>query len=157
MPVMNNNKILESLQSLLHGRASRSEIAEIQESISDGNVAIATGERSVAIGGNANGAVIQVGDINISLTPDILQILMQPQHPPTLFVDVDEIQQPGEIPFGSNLKFLRNEVFTGREDDLKNLAKVAFDKNRSSFVVQIISGLGGTGKTQLAVEFGVGA
>ena len=50
------------------------------------------------------------------------------------------------------VKHLRNPYFTGRENLLKDLRQALTD-NRNAALVQTISGLGGVGKTQLAVEY----
>lgn len=51
-----------------------------------------------------------------------------------------------------DLKHPRNKNFTGREDLLQNLRQTLTD-DRSAVLIQAISGLGGVGKTQLAVEY----
>jgi len=64
---------------------------------------------------------------------------------------------PGGLPPGSYLPFPRNALFTGREEDLEKLASALTPSpgGRGEHVVvnQAISGMGGVGKTQLAVEF----
>lgn len=66
-----------------------------------------------------------------------------------------ELQRQGfvgpEYPI-RDLKHLRNTNFTGREDLLQNLRQALTD-NRSAVLIQAINGLGGVGKTQLAVEY----
>jgi tetratricopeptide (TPR) repeat protein len=66
----------------------------------------------------------------------------------------DEIPEPGRLPPGSRLPFGRNALFTGREQCIKGLAKTLLHGNSgSSPVPQALLGMGGVGKTQLAVEF----
>ncbi len=61
---------------------------------------------------------------------------------------------PGDLPIGSYLPFPRNAHFTGRSADLKKLADALIDAPQSGVVVnQAVTGMGGIGKTQLAVEF----
>ncbi|MFZ5909788.1 MAG: tetratricopeptide repeat protein [Chloroflexota bacterium] len=63
---------------------------------------------------------------------------------------------PGGLPPGSYLPFPRNALFTGREKDLEKLQTALCSPGagvRGSVVNQAISGMGGVGKTQLAVEF----
>ena len=61
----------------------------------------------------------------------------------------------GPLPPGSRLPFGRNALFTGREDSLKRLARaLVHDEAPSALVTQAVAGMGGVGKTQLAVEFG---
>ena len=61
---------------------------------------------------------------------------------------------PGNFPHVWNIPYRRNAYFTGREDILKRIRE-AFrtDKTVALTQPQAISGLGGIGKTQTAVEF----
>ncbi len=58
------------------------------------------------------------------------------------------------LPAGSRMPFARNPLFVGRESDLRALA-AAFVQGSTAAIGQIAAatGLGGIGKTQLAVEF----
>ena len=61
---------------------------------------------------------------------------------------------PGDLPTGSYLPFPRNGFFTGRKADLQKLADALLGDQQSGVVVnQAVTGMGGIGKTQLAVEF----
>lgn len=61
---------------------------------------------------------------------------------------------PGDLPPGSHVPFTRNAFFTGRAADLEKLAEVLLGEVQAGVVVnQAIIGMGGLGKTQLAVEF----
>ncbi|HAE60549.1 MAG TPA: hypothetical protein DCG54_13865, partial [Anaerolineae bacterium] len=62
---------------------------------------------------------------------------------------------PGDLPHGSHLPFPRNGFFTGRAENLKKLAETLLGDPLLPGVVinQALSGMGGVGKTQLAVEF----
>jgi hypothetical protein len=60
----------------------------------------------------------------------------------------------GELPPGSRVNFARNRLFTGREQDLKQLAEALLHSNGASPTVIVGAvGMGGLGKTQLAAEF----
>ncbi len=63
--------------------------------------------------------------------------------------------RPGQLPFGSYFPLESNPIFTGRAAYLEKLEKAFFDEQTSevSMLTQAISGMGGIGKTQLAVEF----
>ena len=67
---------------------------------------------------------------------------------------VDRLSDPGAVPPGSRMIFRRNPLFVGREDDLLRLA-VMLKGGGVAAIGQIAAatGLGGIGKTQLAVEF----
>ncbi|MGB1250990.1 MAG: FxSxx-COOH system tetratricopeptide repeat protein [Candidatus Promineifilaceae bacterium] len=62
---------------------------------------------------------------------------------------LDKVPSPSDIPAFSRMKFRENRHFVGRKNELCRLATVL--KSRQGQVV--ISGMGGIGKTQLAVEF----
>jgi len=79
-----------------------------------------------------------------------------------------ELPDPGPLPPGHRIPFGRNPLFTGREDELRDLAahllpdtederRDTRSEARSELVTHhsylVTSGIGGVGKTQLAVEF----
>lgn len=61
------------------------------------------------------------------------------------------------IPAGSYIPFIQNTLFTGRKNILEKLASnfqvVGKRKTTNLAVSQLITGMGGVGKTQLAIEF----
>ncbi|MGA7194749.1 MAG: toll/interleukin-1 receptor domain-containing protein, partial [Anaerolineales bacterium] len=58
------------------------------------------------------------------------------------------------LPVGHNIPFPRNTLFTGRGKDLESIAQSLLgDKPSATLISQAITGMGGIGKTQLAVEF----
>jgi tetratricopeptide (TPR) repeat protein len=60
----------------------------------------------------------------------------------------------GDLPFGSYLPLPRNRNFTGRITDMDKLAEALLADDQPGVVInQAITGMGGLGKTQLAVEF----
>ena len=60
----------------------------------------------------------------------------------------------GDLPLGSHLPFSPNPLFTGRVEDLRKLADALVNHASAGTVItQAITGMGGLGKTQLAVEF----
>jgi tetratricopeptide (TPR) repeat protein len=78
----------------------------------------------------------------------------EPVYTPPPPPDPDELPEPGSLPPGSRLAFQRNALFTGREEPLKALARTLLhDGATSTLVTQAVQGMGGMGKTQLAVEF----
>ncbi|MBI5354440.1 MAG: tetratricopeptide repeat protein [Chloroflexi bacterium] len=65
----------------------------------------------------------------------------------------EPLPSPSDLPLGSYLPFSRNPLFTGRKADLISLAESLLKQNSSTVINQAIAGMGGLGKTQLAVEF----
>lgn len=59
---------------------------------------------------------------------------------------------PGTLPSVWNVPFLRNPYFTGRESEFTELRAAITTKQRVA-LTQVISGLGGVGKTQIALEY----
>ncbi|KAF5425651.1 MAG: Tetratricopeptide (TPR) repeat [Candidatus Methanocomedens sp.] len=59
---------------------------------------------------------------------------------------------PGALPPTWNVPHNRNPNFTGREEHLASL-KTALNSGKSAALTQAIHGLGGVGKTQLALEY----
>ncbi len=70
------------------------------------------------------------------------------------FPESDELPDPGPLPPNSILPYTRNPDFTGREADLLALAESLCSQEGTSVPpTGAITGMGGLGKTQLAVEF----
>lgn len=70
--------------------------------------------------------------------------------------NVEELAPLGLLPAGSRLPFRHNPLFTGRQQNLLDLAKGFLSKEGKSekvVPVAIVTGSGGIGKTQLAIEF----
>jgi hypothetical protein len=65
------------------------------------------------------------------------------------------LPEPGPLPAGSRMPFPRNVCFTGRAGDLRALVRVLLHGDGRAVISQAatVSGWGGVGKTQLAVEF----
>ncbi len=69
-------------------------------------------------------------------------------------IPVDDIPEPSSLPPGSRIPFGLNPLFVGRREDLLWLAR-NLKEGQTAAIGQIAAatGLGGIGKTQLAVEF----
>ena len=79
-----------------------------------------------------------------------------PTYEPPPLPDPATLPAPGSLPPGSHLPFPRNACFTGREEVLKELARhLLYDgaAGGSPPPAVVVTGWGGVGKTQLAVEF----
>lgn len=68
---------------------------------------------------------------------------------------LDALDEPGLLPSSSVVPYPRNDNFRGRQQDLLQLATYLLSPLRDSEGVRtaVITGFGGLGKTQLAVEF----
>ncbi len=90
------------------------------------------------------------------LTPEAIAVLRSAYRPPEL-PRAGTLPWRGYLPPGSRLPFPSNAVFTGREEKLHELAsKLLYSGTKGVSVTQeaaVAMGMGGTGKTQLAVEF----
>jgi hypothetical protein len=98
-------------------------------------------------------------------TQQIKNILLERQTPkpkdqpnliPEVFTNPDILPEPSDfLPPSSRVPFYRNKVFTGRADDLEFLASSLLADNKTALITQTAAatGIGGVGKTQLAVEF----
>jgi len=62
-----------------------------------------------------------------------------------------ELPKRGALPPGHRVPFLPNAIFTGRQEQLKEIANILLDTSKDSIGVAI-TGIGGVGKSQLAVE-----
>ncbi len=129
----------------------------------------------ITIDGDVGHTNIIVGDSN-QVTSSSQPTLPGEKPPLPRYMPSDELPPPGDLPLGSSLPFPPNPLFTGREAQLRALAETLtpaltpdpFAKHPSgapkgrggrggretSVVInQAVAGMGGVGKTQLAVEF----
>jgi len=92
-----------------------------------------------------------IGQYHIHVPPPKVEIIL-PALPVT-----GEIPDPAPLPYGSRMVHTRNAVFAGRTHDLLALANslVFPEEPNRVFISQVAvaTGMGGIGKTQLAVEF----
>jgi tetratricopeptide (TPR) repeat protein len=76
-----------------------------------------------------------------------------PAFPPTAQRSISQKPRfPGSLPVVWNIPHLRNPNFTGREELLADL-RAGLTSGKSMALTQAIHGMGGVGKTQLAVEY----
>ncbi|HIE57417.1 MAG TPA: hypothetical protein EYP88_04195, partial [Anaerolineales bacterium] len=114
------------------------------------------------------GAVAQRGEEHgemLALVQEIKTLLLEWIRPSKVTLPSPAETLPGRLPPGSHLPLERNAIFTGREAHLERLAEALCpalpdDEARGDsqaaeavIVTQAVTGMGGIGKTQLAVEF----
>jgi len=119
----------------------------------DGNV---IGDHSSATVFKLSGGeyAIQAERLEVTLPRDQLLALLASAYSPPSLPEAGELVEPGRLPPGSRVVFGRNALFTGREAALKRLARALLHEDHpSALVTQAVAGMGGVGKTQLAVEF----
>ena len=94
---------------------------------------------------NRSTARSENGDLDGAITDYFDSIRLNP----------DELPEPGQLPPGSRLPSRRSMVFTGREGELRALAKALIRNPNSNgeTLTQTLVGMNGIGKTQLAIEF----
>jgi len=118
----------------------------------DGNV-IGNSNRVTVVKQSGGDYSVQIGTVNFLLPPDVLLWILTsytPLPPPA----PDILPDPGPLPPGFRMRFPRNALFTGRVEPLQALARALLEGDgRSALVTQAVAGMGGVGKTQLAVEF----
>ena len=67
---------------------------------------------------------------------------------------IEMLPPPGNLPASSRMPHIRNALFTGRIEELHSLANaLLYQSSESALITQAVQGMGGIGKTQLAVEF----
>jgi len=94
-----------------------------------------------------------VNVLNFNLTPDLPTLSDAILRQATANAPSEERTDSFVVPVNM-VPYERNAFFTGRENVLANLYQNLLDENRASLPLpQAISGLGGIGKTQIAVEY----
>lgn len=119
----------------------------------DGNVV--GNDNTVTVVKHENGNyVFNSPQVTVDLSPEALRnLLAPPAYVPPVPPDPDTVPKPDSLPPGSRMVYPRNASFTGRTGPLKRLARTLLHADGSSLVAQTVQGMGGIGKTQLAVEF----
>ena len=143
----------EDIQTIISRVTEGSHIeADIQALVSllqSGQVSLATGDGAVALGGSANDAVIVTGDNNqISILKgadaEVIKGILR-----ETFLSFQAPPQPTGIP--SNLPRSGMVKFVGRDRDLQTLHRQLQQRDRAT--IAAIVGMGGVGKTELALQY----
>jgi tetratricopeptide (TPR) repeat protein len=128
-----------AIERLVGNAASAEDRDQVRAALAAGVLSMATGERAVAVGGDANGAVIMTGDGNVVLRIDASEAaaidrLLQRSHPSPLH------QLPADI-----------ADFAGRGAQMEKLLSV-LSAPGGHVAISALDGMGGLGKTALAVH-----
>ena len=126
--------IRRALEALAHNRQTAADLDLLRQALRDGQVALATGERAVALGGSADGAVIVTGDGNI------VQVLNDRQR-----IDLERLLATRHY----NLPPLP-EHYVPREADLAQLRQALLTNGAAALGIVGVKGMGGIGKSVLA-------
>jgi len=93
---------------------------------------------------------VHTQQLHVTLSPDQLRSLLVSIYTPPPLPDPEVLPDPGPLPPGFRIPFQRNALFTGRIEVLKALGHALLHSEAGS---TLVVGMGGVGKTQLAVEF----
>ncbi|MEA5447551.1 tetratricopeptide repeat protein [Leptolyngbya sp. CCNP1308] len=117
---------------------------QLLEAIQSGQATLATGDRALTVGGNADNAVLITGDRNIVGDRNII----------FEGADAEVIRQyllPSRVGIPENLPRSGVVQFVGRAAELSQLHQQLQGSQQSA--VFAISGMGGVGKTELALQY----
>ena len=143
-----SSSLAEALKRLALGQIRPEDLGELQQALSSGRVTITNADRGgVAIAGDVSG-----GMIGTFVLPAEALKLLQPTYRPPAPPPEETLAERGSLPPGYRLSFAPNAVFTGREEGLKDLAHDLLYAPETQASV-VVTGYGGVGKSQLAVEF----
>lgn len=138
------------VQRVLGNKLSQEEQQALVMAIKSGQATLATGDRALALGGNADNAVLVTGDRNIAGNQNIVgnqNIIFQG-------ADAEAIRQyvkPSLVGIPENLPRSGVVQFVGRETELNQLHQQLQENEQAK--VFAISGMGGVGKTELALQY----
>lgn len=130
--------ISAALDRLISGQPEANDWAVLLEARDSRQISVVTGERAVQFGGSADGAVVVTGDGSIVLQlgasdAAVVDAIFDRLFPSRVF------QLPADL-----------RDFTGRDDVVAQLRKLL--ANSGGTAVAAITGMGGLGKTELAVH-----
>jgi hypothetical protein len=126
------------LKRIEDGSHSPADLDALRGALRGGSIVLATGQRAVAVGGDASGATIVTGDGNVllHLPPGATQELLAAIFP------VRPYQLPADL-----------ADFTGRETEIGSLLE-SLRSRAGRAVISAVGGMGGVGKSALAAHVG---
>ena len=131
-------RLKSALESFARGSASAGQRETVRTAIESGQVTLATGERAIAVGGNAKGVAFVTGDNNVLLTVSASTAEAVKQAIASLFRPSPN-QLPADLP-----------DFQGRQEQIDTLTAVLTGGGTAA--VTAIDGMGGVGKSALALH-----
>ena len=139
---------LAALMGYFYGPSGKASQIKTTPQISEVNMSrtISASNAGVAVGRDVIDSEIHT-HIHPPRAPNPKSLSYRPPEPPK----PDDLPDRRDLPPGSRLPFSPNAVFTGRQDDMIELSRTLLYAHDKSGVV--VSGMGGLGKSQLAVEF----
>ncbi len=170
-------QLVSALQRWFAGQASGAEVDALRDALAEGQITIVAGgeasfgdtftigeirnAKAIAIGRGAKAVNIELSNLTaeaIELLRRLVQATPLPEYSPPALPERGTLSDAGKLPPGSRLPFRRNAVFTGREEELLELAECLLHapRCRATAITQpaVVAGSGGIGKTQIAVEYG---
>ncbi|MEZ4645098.1 MAG: FxSxx-COOH system tetratricopeptide repeat protein [Chloroflexota bacterium] len=98
---------------------------------------------------------IEPDSVTMALAEQLSQQVPRESFVVEAIAEAEVLSLPGALPAHSYLPFHRNAIFTGRSADLMKLAEMLLPTANADGLTKavVITGMGGLGKTQLAVEY----
>src|SRR5579883_3254598 len=162
--MLNSDALRAALLRLTAGNATEAEREIVQRALQNDQIALATGDRAVALGGIATDTVIITGDGNIVIhfqgvdaqaLRSVLQQIRDGSESTTARSIDPLINRQFQISMPFTAPSLPKKLYVERPVELEALLKFFLDDKRESHVTPIVAlrGNGGFGKTVLAQAF----
>lgn len=137
--MLNPNDLKAALERLATGRETETDQLAVQEALQSGHVALASGTRAIAVGGNVTDAVFITGDNNFVFKGEQAETIRQA-------LAAYFAPGPGSAPPVPGLVIGRDEAL----GDLKERLGLSKDRPGAMQVLTTVRGWPGVGKTTIA-------